>query len=89
MAAPLGLFVNGSVPFLGIVAASKDWLLESGPGDRVKLYGINLQLGLDPNDEEHSTDMRWSYPRLGKKYILAGSVEGQVLKNLNNVKDIQ
>ena len=36
-ASPPGLFVNGSVPFFGIVAASKNWLLEPGPGEIVKL----------------------------------------------------
>ncbi len=36
VARPPGLFVKGSVPFLGIFAPSKNWLLELGPGERVK-----------------------------------------------------
>jgi hypothetical protein len=42
VATPPGLFVNGSVPFLGIVAASKNWSLEPGSGEKVKLYWIDV-----------------------------------------------
>lgn len=37
VAKPPGFFVRGSGPFLGILAASKNWLLEPGPGESVKL----------------------------------------------------
>jgi hypothetical protein len=83
VARPPGLFVKGSVPFFGIFAASKNWLLELGPGDRVKLYGAAKQLGVDPSNEEQSAETRWWYPRLGKKCTSAGLVDGQVLKKLN------
>ena len=83
VARPPGLFVKGFVPFLGIFAASKNWLWELRPGERVKSYGAAEQLGTDPSDEEQSAETRWWYPRLGKKCTSAGSVNGQVLKKLN------
>lgn len=45
---PPGLSDNGSVPFIGIVCASKNWFwileLYVGPGKRVKLYRSALRL---------------------------------------------
>jgi hypothetical protein len=58
VARPPGLFVKGSVPFLGIFAPSKKWTLELGPGERAKSYGAAEQLGTDSSDEEQSAETR-------------------------------